>query len=166
MIRRSSRMSNTIPGISRFPCGVLLAQHRIEAVFLDEIRKHPGVTIDRNIEPISIEIDRPQVQDHSSHVISVELKKAVQDNNVPDSNGVDQAQKRKRKRAGSEQGESCQEIVRAKYVIGCDGAHSWTRAQLGLNRLPGYSISLRNSQRRVWDYHDHPTRRRACEDQS
>jgi phenol 2-monooxygenase len=23
------------------------------------------------------------------------------------------------------------EIVRAKYVVGCDGAHSWTRRQLG-----------------------------------
>ena len=28
-------------------------------------------------------------------------------------------------RAGSK------EIVRAKYMIGCDGAHSWTRNQLG-----------------------------------
>ena len=23
------------------------------------------------------------------------------------------------------------EIIRAKYMIGCDGAHSWTRQQLG-----------------------------------
>ena len=25
------------------------------------------------------------------------------------------------------------ETIRAKYLIGCDGAHSWTRAQLGLS---------------------------------
>ena len=24
------------------------------------------------------------------------------------------------------------EIVRAKFVIGCDGAHSWTRKELGI----------------------------------
>lgn len=27
------------------------------------------------------------------------------------------------------------ETVRAKYVIGCDGAHSWTRAQLGFDMV-------------------------------
>ena len=24
-----------------------------------------------------------------------------------------------------------EEMIRAKYVVGCDGAHSWTRTQLG-----------------------------------
>jgi phenol 2-monooxygenase len=26
---------------------------------------------------------------------------------------------------------SCTETVHAKYVVGCDGAHSWTRRQIG-----------------------------------
>jgi 2-polyprenyl-6-methoxyphenol hydroxylase-like FAD-dependent oxidoreductase len=31
----------------------------------------------------------------------------------------------------SKEKEGKSEIVHAKYVIGCDGAHSWTRRQLG-----------------------------------
>ena len=27
------------------------------------------------------------------------------------------------------------EMVSAKYVIGCDGAHSWVRRQLGINMV-------------------------------
>lgn len=27
------------------------------------------------------------------------------------------------------------ETVRAKYLLGCDGAHSWTRAQLGIDMV-------------------------------
>jgi len=27
------------------------------------------------------------------------------------------------------------EVVKAKYLIGCDGAHSWTRRQLGIKML-------------------------------
>ncbi|KAF8598854.1 hypothetical protein BDV93DRAFT_609581 [Ceratobasidium sp. AG-I] len=34
-----------------------------------------------------------------------------------------------------ENAEGKTETVRAKYVIGCDGAHSWTRAQLGIDMV-------------------------------
>ncbi|KAG9119331.1 hypothetical protein FRC07_005688, partial [Ceratobasidium sp. 392] len=34
------------------------------------------------------------------------------------------------------------ETVRAKYVIGCDGAHSWTRAQLGIDMVGDTSDSV------------------------
>jgi len=34
--------------------------------------------------------------------------------------------------------EKSQEIIKAKYVLGCDGAHSWVRKQLGL-KLEGAS---------------------------
>jgi 2-polyprenyl-6-methoxyphenol hydroxylase-like FAD-dependent oxidoreductase len=33
--------------------------------------------------------------------------------------------------ANSRQKEGSAETIKAKYVIGCDGAHSWTRKQLG-----------------------------------
>ncbi|KAG9091521.1 hypothetical protein FRC06_000538 [Ceratobasidium sp. 370] len=34
------------------------------------------------------------------------------------------------------------ETIRAKYVIGCDGAHSWTRAQLGIDMVGDTSDSV------------------------
>ncbi|KAG8789416.1 hypothetical protein FRC12_013524 [Ceratobasidium sp. 428] len=33
-------------------------------------------------------------------------------------------------------------IIKAKYVIGCDGAHSWTRAQLGIDMVGDTSDSV------------------------
>ncbi|KAL9005319.1 MAG: hypothetical protein Q9188_001910 [Gyalolechia gomerana] len=131
MIHRSSRMANTIPGISRFPCGVLLAQHRIEAVFLDEIRKYPAIKIQRNVVPTSMEIDRNQTQCHDSHAITIKMRKAVREHPEPTTNRVDGPETLKRKYTNVEQSPCCQETIRAKYVIGCDGAHSWTRAQHG-----------------------------------
>jgi hypothetical protein len=34
-----------------------------------------------------------------------------------------------------ENAQAGKESVRAKYVIGCDGAHSWTRSQLGIDMV-------------------------------
>ena len=123
-------MANTIPGISRFPCGVLLAQHRIEAVLLDEIQKHSAVEIQRNVIPTSMDIDTCQMLSFGSHAVIVKLREASQEYRGPGSNGADQTQPRQRKRSKVEESPISQETVRAKYVIGSDGAHSWTRAQL------------------------------------
>ncbi|KAL8941856.1 MAG: hypothetical protein Q9216_002000 [Gyalolechia sp. 2 TL-2023] len=133
MLRRASRMSNTIPGISRFPCGVLLAQHRIEAIFLDEIRKYSTVQVQHNVVPIDMKIDLNQTQDHGSYAITVKLRQTAREYPKPISNGGGQASTRKRKYTDDEQTLCYPETIRAKYVIGCDGAHSWTRAQLGFS---------------------------------
>lgn len=126
-------MSNTIPGISRFPCGVLLAQHRIEGIFLDEIRKHAEVSIRRNVVPVSMEIDLNQVQNHTAHAISAKLSEGAIESIESEPDGVDQAQDREQNCTNGKRIERCQETIRAKYVIGCDGAHSWTRTQLGFH---------------------------------
>lgn len=36
-------------------------------------------------------------------------------------------------RTGQDEAKGRLERIRAKYVVGCDGAHSWTRTQLGLS---------------------------------
>ncbi|KAL8864163.1 MAG: hypothetical protein Q9174_007445, partial [Haloplaca sp. 1 TL-2023] len=132
-IHRSSRVANTIPGISRFPCGVLLAQHRIEAVLLDEIRKNSAVEIQRNVTPTRMEINMDQVLSFGSHAVTVKLREASQEHRGPQSNGEDGPESRKRKRSKVEGSPVSQETIRAKFVIGSDGAHSWTRAQLGFH---------------------------------
>ncbi|KAL8950890.1 MAG: hypothetical protein Q9222_003107 [Ikaeria aurantiellina] len=133
LIHRSSRMSNTIPGLSRYPCGVLLAQHRIERIFLDELRKYSGVQIRHSVVPTSMKFEGDMIDDRDSHPITVKLKRvASRDINiVTNENPSRTTGSRKRKRSEADQDQSDDEVVRAKYVIGCDGAHSWTRKQLG-----------------------------------
>ncbi|KAL8708121.1 MAG: hypothetical protein Q9220_006975 [cf. Caloplaca sp. 1 TL-2023] len=128
LIRRSSRMSNTIPGLSRFPCGVLLAQHRIEKVFLEELQKYPTVHFRRSVVPTSIKLDRNGMVDLDSHPVTVELRQEARQDVDVLSNGVTSHENGSRKRKRNQNGE---EAIRAKYVLGCDGAHSWTRKQLG-----------------------------------
>jgi phenol 2-monooxygenase len=41
-------------------------------------------------------------------------------------------------RNGDTTSQDTREIIEAKYLLGCDGAHSWVRKQLGL-RLEGAS---------------------------
>ena len=120
-------MANTIKGLSRFPCGVLLAQHRIEAILIEEINQYPTVHIHHNVEPVSIDIDSSNVLDHSSHAIKIKLRPVERGHLDHQTNGVKSSPAQKLEHPC--QGD--QETVHARYVIGCDGAHSWTRAQLG-----------------------------------
>ncbi|KAL8880632.1 MAG: hypothetical protein Q9198_001997 [Flavoplaca austrocitrina] len=127
-------MSNTIPGLSRFPCGVLLAQHRIEDILLEEIHKCSTVEIHRNVEPTSIHMDSRKIHNHNAHAVTVELRKTAKGESEPVmSNGKKAStwQTGELRHAHVDQSETYNEKVRARYVIGCDGAHSWTRAQLG-----------------------------------
>lgn len=110
---------------------MLLAQHRIEAVFLEEIDKHSTVNILRNVEPFSIETDRSQVGLPMSHAVTVKLKQTTRGHADHTLNAIDEDPARKRKCMMGENGRVSQNTIRAKYVIGCDGAHSWTRKRLG-----------------------------------
>ncbi|KAL8985987.1 MAG: hypothetical protein Q9177_004285 [Variospora cf. flavescens] len=125
-------MSNTIRGLSRFPCGVLLAQHRIEAVFLEEINKFPNVEIRHNVEPISVKMDSDHSQVPNPDAVTVTLRRARGglSSEHPVTNGFDEAPT-PRPHSAVDQSQVYNETIKAKYVIGCDGAHSWTRAQLG-----------------------------------
>ncbi len=129
-------MSNTIPGISRFPCEVLLAQHRIEDVFLEEINQYPNVEIRRNVEPTSIEIESDKAEFHDTHAIPVKLRGTTETQPDKVTTNVDSVSSQPSGKVQHRQTDgvrSYQETVRAKYVIGCDGAHSWTRKQLGFS---------------------------------
>jgi len=157
VIRLSDRIPDTIPGISRFQ-QVVLHQGRIERFFLDTIQECGGRPVDRGVLPLSLEVDVSSVEDPEAYPITVRLKHlseqeatpqqaatsangaAIQDglfrsNLAPDdTNELIEATKLDSK-AGKE------EIVKAKYLLGADGAHSWVRNQLGF-RLEGERSSL------------------------
>ncbi|KAF1960548.1 hypothetical protein CC80DRAFT_403317 [Byssothecium circinans] len=145
IIRRSDRVPDVPAGLSRFT-QIVLHQGRIERFFLDNIKKYSKDTlhVERAVLPESLEIDEKLCDDHSqdSYPITVKLRYLTDEEATPaQSNGTtvqdglfrsnmaeddtDDLIQRSREKQGST------EIVKTKYVVGCDGAHSWTRRQLG-----------------------------------
>ncbi|KAF2181332.1 hypothetical protein K469DRAFT_671468 [Zopfia rhizophila CBS 207.26] len=145
VVRRSDRIPDVPVGLSRFT-QIVLHQGRIERFFLDHIKKHsnPPISVERAVLPETLSIDKSLCDDHSStsYPITVKLRHLTEEEATPaQSNGSevrdglfrsnltdDDTDDLIRKSQGKE---GTAEIVRAKYMVGCDGAHSWTRRQLG-----------------------------------
>ncbi|XP_044719728.1 FAD binding domain-containing protein [Hirsutella rhossiliensis] len=102
IIRRDARAPTSQPDLSRFTW-CLLHQGHIETFLLDAIREASmSVHIDRNVMPSALRIDEEQVARANAH----DSKQS------PGSEGT-------------------KETVRARYLVGCDGTHSWVRQALG-----------------------------------
>ena len=87
---------------------MLLNQGRIESFFADAIKETSSIEVKRGVTPETLHIDRSLVQDHDAYAIAVTVRHS------PD-----------------EDGSARREEIKTKYLIGTDGAHSWTRGQLG-----------------------------------
>ncbi|KAH7159553.1 FAD binding domain-containing protein [Dactylonectria estremocensis] len=156
VIQRSSRIADTIPGISRFQ-QVVLHQGRIERFFLDAIKdfSHGDVSVERGIMPTSLEIDTATVEDPDAYPVTVQLRHLGEEEATPKqtatmSNGSavqdglfrsnlaadDTADLLKAAELNAKA--DTLEVVKAKYVVGADGAHSWVRKAIGL-KLEGDS---------------------------
>jgi phenol 2-monooxygenase len=95
--------------------------------------------------PESLSIDESLVDNDDAYPISVTLRYLSQDetpSNPPSTTGSHIANGLFRSNlsadntdsilsSASQDGVSKTETIRAKYVVGCDGAHSWTRRQIG-----------------------------------
>jgi flavin-dependent dehydrogenase len=145
VIRRSDVVPDTPPGLSRFK-EIVLHQGRIERFFLDHIKKHTKDTlhVERAVLPESLHIAEDRVDDHSSdnYPVTVQLRYLTEDEAKPaqsKGSGINDGLFRSNLAdddtedliANSQQKQGSTETVKAKYVVGCDGAHSWTRKQLG-----------------------------------
>ena len=128
---------------------VVLHQGRIERFFLDSLKTHSSIEVERGCLPDSVTLDETQVEDTSAYPITVTLRHLAEDEATPPqgnshSIGEDAPKDglfrsnlaaddtddllRKSRHSGD-----FTETLHAKYMIGCDGAHSWTRRQLGFN---------------------------------
>ena len=98
-----------------------MGQSRIETILAEEVLESGFVQIKRRTIPTSFTIDEDFVHDHSkgSYPIRVALMGLGDAGMSHTLNGE-----------ASTQGS--REIIGAKYLLGCDGAHSWVRTQLGL----------------------------------
>ncbi|KAJ6788229.1 hypothetical protein PWT90_04373 [Aphanocladium album] len=148
VLRRSDRIADTMPGLSRFQQAVL-HQGRIERFFLDEIEGCSDIRIERGVMPTSLKIDEAVVEDAEACPITVALRHLTEDEATPKQtatakNGQSIRDGLFRSNLSKDDTEdllaasklndkaNTEEIVRAKYVLGADGAHSWTRKQIGL----------------------------------
>ena len=154
VIRLSDTIPDTIPGISRFQ-QVVLHQGRIERFFLDTMEEYGATTVERGVIPTYLFIDESLVEDWDAYPITVTLRHLSEEEATPvqtatSTNGAathdglfrsnltpDDTHELLRGQALDAKANS-QEIVKAKYMLGADGAHSWVRNQLGF-KLEGES---------------------------
>ncbi|THH01836.1 hypothetical protein EW145_g6846 [Phellinidium pouzarii] len=94
----------------RYPYSVTFHQGLIEDILIDSIHKE-GLEVDRSLQPTAIELNENEneIESDESYPIKVFLR------------SLDSAV-----------GENDTEVVKAKYVLGSDGAHSWVRKELGI----------------------------------
>lgn len=159
VIQRSDRIPDTIPGISRFQ-QVVLHQGRIERFFLDSMKEHGNLTVERGVLPVSFEIDEATVADFHKYPISVTLCTLSSEESTPQQRQQHQRSANGDKsviedglfrsnlaaddtddliQAATHRGRDGEvELVKAKFLVGCDGAHSWVRRQAGF-KLEGSS---------------------------
>lgn len=160
-VKRNSRAGNAKPGLSRFTECVLhqgrmeqffLDAIRASAPPTDEGGDDGGaageskaggsrVRVERMVLPTSLSID-DSLLDGDAHPVTVTLRHLTEAEATPAqrlsnlSDGLfrsnlaeDDVDDLLRKSARRE--DAAEEVVKAKYVVGCDGAHSWTRKALG-----------------------------------
>ena len=128
----------------------MLHQGRIERFFLDSLKKHSSITVERGVIPESLQLDESKVKDTDAHPITVTLRHLTDEEATPAQGNShitgEEAPQDGLFRSnlvaddtddliGKSKGNivSTSEIIHAKYMIGCDGAHSWTRRQLGFS---------------------------------
>ncbi|KAI0832097.1 FAD binding domain-containing protein [Trametes gibbosa] len=109
-IERTNRAADVTAPTARWPFEITLHQGAIESIFLDSMQAH-GVEVERPIIPTSIALStsEAELRDPTAHPVTVTLKYLA-----------------------PKDGQSDTEIVKAKFVLGADGAHSWVRKQLGI----------------------------------
>ncbi|KAK6197611.1 phenol 2-monooxygenase [Scheffersomyces amazonensis] len=146
---RSSRIPDSIPGISRFQ-QIVIHQGYIEKWFDETIKTFSDgkSKVERPFLPISLDIDESKVEDKDAYAVKVLVKDLSKDavadpeqfnSNV--ANGLYRQFEGDQDKfytniADIENDPNVKlddyEVINCKYVLGADGAHSWVRKQLGI----------------------------------
>lgn len=144
-IQRTQRVISQKPGISIFQ-EIILNQGAIEQTIMDFLKLDGRVHVERNSLPEKLTLDRSCIQDTDAYPISVSVGSTSNNEEqfqrsgnqkkrsrviTVDNESVDRPRKKGTKLESHV--DSANETIKAKYLIGCDGAHSWTRTQLGIS---------------------------------
>jgi phenol 2-monooxygenase len=126
---------------------MLLSQGRIEQFILDSIKQHSDLEVERGVIAECFEYDESVNDDPNAYPITVKLRtlsddKATASNDFGGGNPQSVPDGLDRSNILSEDWDDLTiksrsrhtktEVVKAKYLIGCDGAHSWTRKQVDI----------------------------------
>ncbi|KAI9044337.1 putative FAD monooxygenase [Aspergillus affinis] len=134
-LQRQSVTANSKPGWSRFHESTL-SQGQIEEYLMEYVRARKHIEVKRETTPTSFECNYDLIDDHDAFPIRVNLENVPSDPK-PRSNGVRTPNSEASEPLSDDSGYAGMgTMVEAKYILGCDGAHSWLRKQLGL-RLEG-----------------------------
>ncbi|PLB46159.1 FAD binding domain protein [Aspergillus steynii IBT 23096] len=136
-LQRHSVTANSKPGWSRFHESTL-SQGQIEEYLMEYVRIRKHIDVRRQTIPTSLDIDYDVIDDHDAYPIRVNLENAPSEPKTPsDDVDVDTPNSELSETQSDDSGYAGMgTMVEAKYILGCDGAHSWLRKQLGL-RLEG-----------------------------
>jgi phenol 2-monooxygenase len=111
----------------RYPFEVTLHQGAIENIFLDAMSTR-GLIVDRPTTVHDWQII-PVEEAQNGYRIEVTLRHLM---NAVDTNKAQlQSSMTSSTATNADSHNSKETIIHAKYVIGCDGAHSWVRRKLG-----------------------------------
>ncbi|KIW67465.1 hypothetical protein PV04_06714 [Phialophora macrospora] len=100
-------------------CQLGIHQGFIEQNFIDFIQREGRIHIERNTKTKSLQLEDALMADHTAHPICLRIERTAGNGNTAD-----------------EVRTPHEEIIKARYLIGADGGHSWTRDQIGL-RIDG-----------------------------
>ena len=144
MLQRTQRVVSQRPDSSRFQ-QLAFSQGGIEQIFTDFLQADgDSVRVERNMQPESLQLEETDSGSTEDYPITLNVRhqtttqqtgsrtrdcKEVAKN---EAHCVTQASTSVTN-SGEHSSNVDVETIKAKYLIGCDGAHSWTRAQLGLS---------------------------------
>jgi phenol 2-monooxygenase (NADPH) len=118
-------------GISRFQQAVI-HQGEIERSILQLLAQTSRIRVERNAVPEELDLNDELLESRDEYPITVKIRHAE----YPPGKSTDPVNGRNGKiwnNPHQSEGDAREEFIKAKYIIGCDGAHSWTRDQLGIS---------------------------------
>jgi len=133
------------PGSSRFQ-QLAFGQGAIEQIFADFLKADGNIIrVERNVDTQRLQLDETLSTSSDNYPITLDVRHESQEREStrksgayangafkPDCDRMGQASRPTPREVGRSAGADV-ETIKAKYLIGCDGAHSWTRTQLGLS---------------------------------
>ncbi|KZT64257.1 hypothetical protein DAEQUDRAFT_773773 [Daedalea quercina L-15889] len=125
-IKQSSQCHNISVPSARYPFESIAASHVIEGILLRALAAQ-GITVERPVVPESLKIIREggiTVSPYVEVTVTRLNDEFIRDNNIRQAHRsklVETAEAVKERR-----------VIRTKYVLGCDGAHSWVRKAVNL----------------------------------
>ncbi|KAF2093199.1 hypothetical protein NA57DRAFT_48666 [Rhizodiscina lignyota] len=104
-LRRTRTTADTAPGLTHMP-HVILNQARVNGLLLEAMQRANGQDVDYGWEVKGVEVNSEKAEDPEAYPVKVTAEK-----------------------------DGKEEVFEAKYVLGCDGAHSNVRKSLGYKMI-------------------------------